>query len=39
MKRDVAVEKLVMTFLETDAMNKQYLEAEALVLGDDKNLF
>jgi len=39
-KRDIPVEKLFMTFLETDAMNSQYLEAEAIVLlSDEEKLF
>lgn len=40
-KRTIPVEKLFMTFLETDAMNSQYLEAEALVLhsNEDKSLW
>jgi hypothetical protein len=29
----VPVERLVMTFLETEAMNARYREAEAVVLG------
>jgi hypothetical protein len=39
-KRASPVERLFMSFLETDAMNRQYLEAEALVLhsDDDKML-
>jgi hypothetical protein len=39
-KRAIPVERLFMSFLETDAMNRQYLEAEALVLhsDDDKML-
>lgn len=35
--RAIPVEKIFMTFLETDAMNKQYLEAEALVLHSDED--
>lgn len=31
-KRSIPVDRLFMTFLETDAMNRQYLEAEAIVL-------
>jgi len=36
-RRAFPVEKLFMTYLETDAMNKQYLEAEALVLHSDED--
>lgn len=36
-KRSMPVEKLFMTFLETDAMNRQYLEAEAIVLHDERD--
>lgn len=37
MKREVTdpVEKLFMTYFETEAMNRQYKEAEALVLYDE----
>lgn len=31
----VSVEKLFMTFIETEAMNRQYQEAEALLLYDE----
>ncbi len=34
-KRAIPVEQLFMTFLETEAMNRQYLESEALVLHED----
>ncbi len=34
-KQTVPIERLLMTYLETAAMNEQYLEAEALVLGED----
>ncbi|MGZ3768573.1 MAG: hypothetical protein ACXVCP_02415 [Bdellovibrio sp.] len=34
-KRSMQVNKLFMTFLETDAMNGQYLEAEAILLHDE----
>jgi hypothetical protein len=37
LKRSIPVEKLFMTFLETDAMNQQYSEAEAIVLHDDSD--
>lgn len=36
-KRAIPVEKLFMTYIETEAMNKQYLEAEALVLHTDED--
>ena len=36
MKMTWPVDKLFMTYLETEAMNKQYKEAEALVMFDDK---
>jgi hypothetical protein len=36
-KREIPVEQLFMTFLETDAMNSQYLEAEALVLHQESD--
>jgi hypothetical protein len=36
-KRSIPVEKLFMTYLETDAMNDQYLEAEAIVLHTDED--
>ena len=32
LKRAIPVEKVFMTYVETEAMNRQYLEAEALVL-------
>lgn len=34
LKRTVPVEKLFMTYLETEAMNRQYKEAEALIFYD-----
>ena len=37
LKRTFPVEDLFMTYLETDAMNKQYKEAEALVLYHEKD--
>ncbi len=36
-KRSIPVEQLFMTYLETDAMNSQYLEAEALVLHQESD--
>lgn len=36
-KRAIPVEKIFMTFLETDALNKQYLEAEAIILHGDED--
>ena len=38
-KRAIPIDRLFMTFIETDAMNRQYLEAEALVLhGEDDRI-
>lgn len=37
LKRPFPIEDLFMTYLETDAMNKQYKEAEALVLYHEKD--
>jgi hypothetical protein len=34
----VPVERLYMTFLETPAMNRQYLEADAVLFGTDSML-
>lgn len=36
-KRSIPVAQLFMTYLETDAMNSQYLEAEALVLHQESD--
>jgi hypothetical protein len=36
-KRAIPVEKLFMTYLETESMNKQYIEAEAIVLHSDED--
>jgi hypothetical protein len=35
LRRRLPVERLYMTFLETPAMNKQYLEADAVLFGND----
>lgn len=37
LKRTIPVEKLFMSYLETEAMNRQYKEAEALVFYDSKD--
>ncbi len=39
LKRAIPVESLFMTFLETDAMNRQYKEAEAIILHEDHDRF
>jgi hypothetical protein len=38
LRRRLPVERLYMTFLETPAMNKQYLEADAVLIGGDSLL-
>ena len=37
LKRTIPVEKLFMSYLETEAMNRQYKEAEALIFYDSKD--
>ena len=36
-RQEVPIERVLMTFLETTAMNSRFLEAEALLLGDPGN--
>jgi hypothetical protein len=36
-RQEVPIERILMTFLETAAMNARFLEAEALLLGDPAN--
>lgn len=38
LRRRLPVERLYMTFLETPAMNRQYLEADAVLFGSDSML-
>jgi hypothetical protein len=37
-RQQVQVSRLFMTFIETQAMNEHYREAEAVLIGEPKNL-